>query len=170
MYDRATEDLYLVAVPATFKVHPIISDPSQKIRLSSNYNIPKAVAAILQILYASFELYATGGRQIKRWGYAAYPFTVIPYICMSLVNLLASIFEPQYSTMYLVVNEYGPSATDPRDGTFVKPEAEKEQKLGGAVGRAGDTPGDHFPGREVGVVDRLRAVGSRAHIRPEDSC
>ncbi|KAF8426956.1 hypothetical protein EV426DRAFT_590952 [Tirmania nivea] len=160
---RRTEDLRLIGVPATFKVHPIIPDPFNEIKLSSNYNIPKAVAAVLQILYASFELYATGERQIKQWGYAAYSFTVIPYICMSLINLLASVFEPQYSTMYLVVNEYGPSAADPQDGTFGKPEGEREEKLGGPIGRAGATPGDHFPDRETigagkSVAKRLGAL------------
>jgi len=85
---------------------------------------------------------------------------------MSLVNLLAAIFEPQYSTMYLVVNEYGPSATDPQDGTFVKPEAEQEEKLGSPVGRAGATPGDHFPTREtIGKGgSRLAAVSYSVHI------
>jgi len=164
-YGKTTEDLRLVAVPPTFKVHPIIPDLSNKIKLSSNYNIPKAVAAVLQILYASFELYATAGQQVKRWGFAAYSFTVIPYICMSLVNLLASLFEPQYSTMYLVVNEYGPSVTDPQDGTFVKPAAEREEKLGSAIGRAGGTPGDHLPksGEATSVVKGLRTVSFGLH-------
>ncbi|RPB21311.1 hypothetical protein L211DRAFT_450118 [Terfezia boudieri ATCC MYA-4762] len=164
-YESGTQDLRLVRVPDTFKVLPIIPDPFNEIKLNSNYNIPKAIAALLQILYASFDLYATGGRQIKRWGYAAYSFTVIPYICMSIINLLAALFEPQYSTMYLVVNEYGPSATDLQDSTFIKPEGEREEKLGSPIGRAGATPGDHFPACEsigAGAL-RLAAVSFRVH-------
>lgn len=71
--------------------------------LSCNYSILQAVAAILQIIYGSLELYDASKRQIPKFGYAAYSLTVIPYVVMSLTNLLATLCEPQYPSLFLVL-------------------------------------------------------------------
>lgn len=70
--------------------------------LASNYSFVKIFAAILQILNGSFELYKARGDQVERFGYASYSLTVIPYVLMSLLNLLASLTVPQYPSMFLV--------------------------------------------------------------------
>jgi len=70
--------------------------------LSSNYSIVKAVIAIFQVLYGSWELYAGRGSQFETYGYAAYSLTVVPFVAMSLLNLVATICEPQYSHTYFV--------------------------------------------------------------------
>lgn len=91
---------------------------ASQMELSCNYSVLKAAAAIMQTLYASFGLYQVSGDQIKKFGYASYSLTVIPYILMSLINLLATICQPSYPRMYLV--KYGgltPSSAPEVDGS-----------------------------------------------------
>lgn len=96
-----TQAQRLVSVPHYYKVAPIIRDIGD-CGIGSNYSVVKVVAAIAQIVYGSFQLYQTGDKQIKRFGYAAYQLTIIPYIIMSLINLLASLCEPEFPAMLLV--------------------------------------------------------------------
>ena len=75
---------------------------SPTIKLSSNFNIPKALIAIFQFIYASVTLYKTKGDQIERYGFAAFGLTVIPYLIMTLVNLIGNVITPEYPKVYLV--------------------------------------------------------------------
>ncbi|KAI5839939.1 hypothetical protein DFP73DRAFT_457642, partial [Morchella snyderi] len=72
------------------------------LRISSNYSFVKTVAAIIQIIYGSLELYKIGKDQIDQNGYTTYQLTVIPYIFMSMANLIASLIGPRYPSKYLV--------------------------------------------------------------------
>ena len=72
------------------------------IKLSSNLNIPKALIAIFQFIYASVTLYKTKGDQIERYGFASFGLTVIPYLIMTLVNLIGNVVTPEYPKAYLV--------------------------------------------------------------------
>jgi hypothetical protein len=67
--------------------------------------------AIFQVLYGSWELYVARGKQLDTYGYAAFSLTVVPYIAMSLLNLIATICQPQYSHVYLV--RYGKDIPSP---------------------------------------------------------
>lgn len=70
--------------------------------VSCNRSITQPLAAIFQIIFAAKGLYDVRRTQVERYGYAAYSFTVIPYLLMSFLNLLAMICQPQYPTLYLV--------------------------------------------------------------------
>ena len=72
------------------------------LKLSSNFSSVKAAIAIFQVLYGSWELYVGRDTQLETYGYAAYSLTVVPYIAMLLLNLLATLCRPQYSHVYLV--------------------------------------------------------------------
>ena len=76
------------------------------------------------MLYGSWELYLARGRQFDRYGYAASSLTVVPYIAMSILNLLAAIVEPQYPCVFLV-----------KHGEDVAPDLRDEinSVMGGAV-------------------------------------
>ncbi|MCJ1456494.1 hypothetical protein MMC28_006855 [Mycoblastus sanguinarius] len=76
--------------------------PRPSSELSSNYNLPKALIAIFQTLYASATLYRTRGDQIQRYGYAAFGLTVAPYLVMSILNLASTMLTPDYTAVYLV--------------------------------------------------------------------
>ena len=78
---------------------------STSIQLSAVNNLAKGVIAIFQTLYASFTLYNARGDQIQRYGYTAFGLTVVPYICMSVINLASTLLTPDYPTMYLVESE-----------------------------------------------------------------
>lgn len=88
-------------MPKSFTVAPLSDTGFTPLTLSCNYSIPKAIVAILQVVYGTTEL--------PKFGYAAYSLTVIPYLIMSLVNLVAAACEPQYPTMFLV--RYGGIST-----------------------------------------------------------
>lgn len=97
----------LVTVPATWEVTPLLSSACKEgcnIEIASNYSFLKISAAIIQILYGSYELYAAAVRsvQLERFGYAAYSLTVIPYTLMSFLNGLASLSRPAYPARYLI--------------------------------------------------------------------
>lgn len=84
--------------------------------LSCNRSIAQHFAAIFQIIFSAKELYDAQGTQVERYGYAAYSFTVTPYLLMSFLNFLAMICEPQYPTLYLVEldkNGKPPTTTEP---------------------------------------------------------
>ncbi|KAI5847022.1 hypothetical protein DFP73DRAFT_583688 [Morchella snyderi] len=85
------------------------------VAISCNYSILKNIAAIAQILYGSYELYMVSDGQIRQYGYAAYQFTVIPYVGMSILNLLAALSAPSYPARYIVhyrgLDELPPGST-----------------------------------------------------------
>ena len=104
--------------------------------VSCNRSITQHLAAIFQIIFAAKELYDARGTQVDRYGYAAYSFTVTPYLLMSFLNLLAMICQPQYPTLYLVELNKPPgsqnTATDPE-----KPEGrstDQQKAVTGAIG------------------------------------
>lgn len=92
-----------MVVPKTFTIAPLRNSGSTPVQLTYNYNIFKAFAAVTQAMYGSFELYQASERQLPKFGYAAYSLSVIPYVLMSLLNLLAAVCEPQYPSMFLVL-------------------------------------------------------------------
>lgn len=100
--DPITQKYSLARVPGSFTVRPLQESGTSQLQLSSNYSILKPVAALIQVIYGSFEIYRASRQQLGKFGYAAYSLSVIPYIIMSVVNLLASMCEPQYPSMFLV--------------------------------------------------------------------
>src|SRR5208282_5232667 len=75
------------------------------IKLSKSHNVMKSLIAIIQLMFACITLYRTRGDQLDRFGYAAFGLTVTQYAVMSLVNLIANISTPDYSSLYMVRTE-----------------------------------------------------------------
>lgn len=74
-------------------------------RLYTSFNVPKALFAIIHIIFASVTLHRSRGDQISRYGYASFGLTVIPYLIASVVNLLAGILLPEYPTVFLILSK-----------------------------------------------------------------
>ena len=89
-------------------------DGLSDVSISSSYNIVKALVAIIQVVLASTTLYKTRGDQIERYGYAAFGLTVLPYIIMSIINLIGNLLTPDFATLYLVRSPEMTEAEDPR--------------------------------------------------------
>ncbi|KAK0612532.1 hypothetical protein B0T17DRAFT_564833 [Bombardia bombarda] len=70
--------------------------------ISSNYNWAQSLVGIYQAGSAGLTLYRSRGDQIERYGYAAFGLTVIPYLIMSIVNLVAQVATADYPTLYMV--------------------------------------------------------------------
>lgn len=94
--------LCLYRVPLAFKVVPLIGSSAVKQQLSSNFSAITALAGIFQVLFGSIEIYHAWNRQIPHFGYAAYSLTVVPYLLMSVINLVSRTLVPEYPTMFLV--------------------------------------------------------------------
>lgn len=115
----------LAYVPDNAIVKPFASHDRQreqndiplKCEVSSSNTWLKAIIAIFQIIYASFTLYRSRGDQIESYGYAAFGLTVIPYILMSILNLIGQIVTSEYPALYLVHSEEMDEAKR-RDGVF----------------------------------------------------
>ena len=74
-------------------------------QLSKSKNITKSLIAVLQLCFSLFVLIKSKANQIDLYGYAAFSLTVAPYAVMATVNLLANVFQPTYSSLYLVRND-----------------------------------------------------------------
>jgi hypothetical protein len=68
----------------------------------SNYNWMQSLIAIFQAGSAGLTLYKSRGDQIQRYGYAAFGLTVVPYLVMSILNLISQITTADYPNLYMV--------------------------------------------------------------------
>ena len=91
--------------PLLRPVYHIFASPISTPKLASSFNLARGVAALIQLLYASFTLYRASGGQIRQYGFVAPGLTVLPYIIMSVLNLTANFLAPHYPTLYLVRSE-----------------------------------------------------------------
>lgn len=77
-------------------------DKTAKLQIAQSSNLLVSFIAVVQIVYAAYELSRVTGDQLTRFGYAAFHLTVIPYLTMSFVNLLGNMATPLYPAVYLV--------------------------------------------------------------------
>ncbi|KAH7400557.1 hypothetical protein DE146DRAFT_465785 [Phaeosphaeria sp. MPI-PUGE-AT-0046c] len=70
--------------------------------LSQSSNIASTFVTLMQIVYGAYELSKGTGHAFKIYGYWAYTLMVVPYLMMSLVNLLGNLATPVYPSIYLV--------------------------------------------------------------------
>ncbi|KAK3379135.1 hypothetical protein B0T24DRAFT_568915 [Lasiosphaeria ovina] len=70
--------------------------------ISSTYSLAKAFIAIFQTIYAAISLYRAKGEQVELYGYAAFGLTVVPYLLMTILNLIAQLVNADYPTLYMV--------------------------------------------------------------------
>ncbi|EED14731.1 pogo transposable element, putative [Talaromyces stipitatus ATCC 10500] len=118
--------------------------PKSDFKLSSVYSFSSALISIIQIIYALTGLYRSRGDQVTKYGYAAFSFTVLPYVIMSFVNLLGNLVTPRYSTLYLIRTEMMDEAS--RRGGYLcvlsdteeSPQELWELQLADKIYRAGD--------------------------------
>jgi hypothetical protein len=73
-----------------------------ELMLSSLYNFPKLIVSLIQTIWAINTLYRARGDQIQEYGYAAFGLTVAPYAWMSVVNIVANLFNPNYPALYMI--------------------------------------------------------------------
>lgn len=73
--------------------------------VSASFSALKALASILQVIAAFTTLLSHRPDLIKRWGYASYHLTVIPYLFMTFVNLISNMMTADYPCLYMVRTE-----------------------------------------------------------------
>ncbi|KAL8868558.1 MAG: hypothetical protein Q9174_004913, partial [Haloplaca sp. 1 TL-2023] len=72
------------------------------IKLASTHDVPRILFSIIQTISGAYSLYRARGTQIQRYGYAAYGLTPLPYMMVSVINLIGSLLTSEYETVYLV--------------------------------------------------------------------
>ncbi|THX27319.1 hypothetical protein D6D12_05579 [Aureobasidium pullulans] len=77
-------------------------DQGSKSDITASKSIVKAVASIVQIVAALTTLLSHRSDLVVRWGYASYHLTVIPYLFMTLVNLISNLVIADYPCLYMV--------------------------------------------------------------------
>ena len=122
-YSKPPDQYQFAFVPRNTEVLSLVDDntiesPVSTPKLSSSFNLVKAIAALVQLLYTSFTLYHTNGGQLKQYGFAAPGLTVLPYAVMSGLNLIANLVTPHYPTMYLVRSKVMEEAERRRGSPF----------------------------------------------------
>ncbi len=110
----------LCYVPSDMKVYPHLtlhdttsSRPtdrdqvplSQQTRLASSHAIPRIFFSLAQTISGVYQLYKVRGAQIRQYGFAAYGLTVIPYVIVSIINVLGSLLSNEYTSIYIVHSE-----------------------------------------------------------------
>ncbi|KAL8761028.1 MAG: hypothetical protein Q9184_002817 [Pyrenodesmia sp. 2 TL-2023] len=73
-----------------------------EIKLASTHDVPRILFSLMQTLSGGYQLYKARGSQIERYGYAAYGLTVLPYMMVSIINLIGSLLTSEYESIYLV--------------------------------------------------------------------
>ena len=75
---------------------------SEGIKLCRSEELASAFVGIAQIIFASITIYRARGDQIEKYGYAAYGFSVYPYLLMSLANLIKLAVCGRYPYVYVL--------------------------------------------------------------------
>lgn len=107
----------LAFVPPNAQVEHIMPEVAVTRILQTSYSLASGVISIVQIFSACSALYQSRGYQIEAYGYAAFGFTVTPYLVMSFLNLLANCFTPTFPNLCLVHTEMMDEAIS-RGGRF----------------------------------------------------
>jgi hypothetical protein len=116
------------------------------------------------VLYGSWELYIARDCQFERYGYTAFSLTLVPYIAISLLNLLATILEPQYPCVFLVQHK-----EDVQREEEIQPIIREVNDLMGGAVAVGEAPtksamGDTFYGDHAMLI-AFRANNNNQYIR-----
>ncbi|KAF7945347.1 hypothetical protein EAE96_010122 [Botrytis aclada] len=108
-YDLPEGYEFAIVPRNTFLISQVASDTHRDPRLSSeisaSYSVLKAVASLIQVVAAFTTLLSNRPDLIRHWGYASYHLTVIPYLDMTLVNLISNMVSPDYSCLYMIRSE-----------------------------------------------------------------
>ncbi|KAF8244434.1 hypothetical protein K440DRAFT_636103 [Wilcoxina mikolae CBS 423.85] len=153
----------LIRVPFISVIQPPIEcspeqSESPRLELANDYNLIKILAAIAQTVYGALQLYDSRGHQLEKYGYAAYALTVVPYITISLINLLASLCQPHYQSMLIVSykhNREGRTSSRQEQGSKLSSAAEPVKSVGDQPsGRQNDSRDCEL---ETGDIPRVKA-------------
>ncbi|KAL8936127.1 MAG: hypothetical protein Q9216_005094 [Gyalolechia sp. 2 TL-2023] len=68
-------------------------DHSPEITLASTHDVPRILFSLIQ---------TARGSQIDQYGHAAFGLTVLPYMMVSIVNLIGSLLTSEYEAIYVV--------------------------------------------------------------------
>ena len=71
-------------------------------RLASTQNAPRILFSFIQTISGGYSLYRAQGKQIDRYGYAAYGLTVLPYMIVSVINFAGSLLSSEYEMVYMI--------------------------------------------------------------------
>jgi hypothetical protein len=148
------EDYYLVVLPSNAEFEPL--PVGKELKLCSNNNVVKVLIALAQVVYAITTLYRTRGDQITRFGYAAFGLTVIPYLFMSVMNLIGNLMRPDYPMLYLVESQDMVDAVVNQASALDNKASTVDEKIKPADQHALEHQGAYDTGHDINDVDQKK--------------
>jgi hypothetical protein len=70
--------------------------------IASTYSIAKAAISIIQALAAFATLLGYREDVVRRWGFASFHLTILPYLVMTVFNFISNICTADYDCLYMV--------------------------------------------------------------------
>ena len=70
--------------------------------IASTYSLAKAAISIIQALAAFATLLGYRDDVIRKWGYASFHLTIIPYLVMTVFNFISNICTADYDCLYMI--------------------------------------------------------------------
>jgi hypothetical protein len=70
--------------------------------IASTYSLAKAAISIIQALAAFATLLGYRDDVVRRWGYASFHLTIIPYLVMTVFNFISNVCTADYDCLYMV--------------------------------------------------------------------
>ena len=71
-------------------------------KVANANNTPRILFSLMQTVSSAYALYQAQGSQIAEFGYTAYGLTVLPYMIVSVFNIVGSLLTSEYEMLYLV--------------------------------------------------------------------
>ncbi|KAH9915835.1 uncharacterized protein B0H18DRAFT_885508 [Fomitopsis serialis] len=97
---------YRLAVPQRKSYTQILIrnhlEDTTELRVHHRTGTVGATLSIIQIVAGSYSLYISWLSQVPTWGYASYGLTVLPYVVMSIINLVCAICVDSYACAQLL--------------------------------------------------------------------
>lgn len=76
--------------------------PTTRSEIACTYSLAKALASIIQTLAAFAVLLGHRDDVVRRWGYASFHLTILPYLIMTMFNFVSNICTADYDGLYMV--------------------------------------------------------------------
>lgn len=98
-FNSSSESIMTPISPAQH--HPATAD-LQDFMLGNNWNPFTLAASLLQAGSGVYTLYKARGDQMETYGFTAFGLTVVPYVFMAFINIIAALVTLQFPCMFLI--------------------------------------------------------------------
>ena len=134
---------------------------TERLTVHHRPGIVSGVLSVIQIGIGTYNLYSAQSSQIPRWGYAAYSLSVLPYVIMSVMNLLCAAVVDSYACAQLL-------RTPILEETLRRQTSENSREIIEYDGTIGTVKAGSMPGAvEIGTMGQVGSSYVAVRMRTE---